>query len=143
MNRISVMALFVGLSTALPIVSAEAETGRYTMTPTEDGALKLDTETGRVSLCRRSNERWSCKDVEDNSSDMQKRIDELERENAELRAKLQSRTDALPQPEGKIEIPSEEEVDKAMDFVERMLKRFRGMMDDMREKEKNEQGVPL
>jgi hypothetical protein len=132
-------------------VPAGAETGRYTMTPTKDGVVRLDTETGEVSLCEAVSGQWACHPIEDNSSQMKQRIEQLERENAELKSQLASKggsgdqggAEALPQPDGKLDIPSEKDVDKAMDFVERMLKRFKGIMEDLRKQEKKEDGVPL
>ncbi len=123
---------------------ASAETGRYTMTPTKDGILKLDTKTGAVSLCRSATTGWSCKSVKDTDQDRIDRIRELEQENARLRAQLDSRQ-LSPGPENgkKLELPSEEDVDKAMDFVERLLNRFKGMIENKKKNKEDEDGVPL
>ncbi len=121
-----------------------AETGRYTMTPTKDGILKLDTKTGLVSLCHRSSSGWSCESVDDNESGLRDRLRRLEKENARLRAQLETRRLGPDSNNGgKIEIPSEEDVDKAMDFMERLLNRFKGMVEELKKEKKDEDGVPL
>lgn len=120
---------------------ASAETGRYTMTPTKDGVLKLDTKTGSVSLCRRSSGSWSCQDIKGNDQGLQAQVDRLEKENSRLRAKLDARLS--PQDGGKLEIPTEKDVDKAMDFMEKLLKRFKGMAEDLKKDNNEGQGVPL
>jgi hypothetical protein len=148
------MALAMALSlSGLALLSGalRAETGRYTMTPTPDGVLKLDTRTGAVSLCKRSQGAWSCASVDNNESELLARIERLERENERLRARLrEARKRPLPplaegkKEGGKLELPSEEDVDKAMDFVERLLKRFKGMVEDLKKNNKeDEDGVPL
>jgi hypothetical protein len=133
------------ISVALPLLivstDAIAESGRYTMTQTKDGVLKLDTKTGAVSLCQGQAAKWSCRPVDDKADDLRDRIARLEKENAQLRALITEKGDDLPMPEKGLPLPSEEEVDKAMDFVERMLKRFKGIVKDLREKD--EQGTPL
>lgn len=151
MHRLSSLLLPVLACLALSGGAALAETGRYTMTPSKDGVVRLDTETGEVSLCDGVAGAWSCRPVEDNSAAMKQKIEQLERENAELKARLASRSGdgdggtagAPPQPDGKLDIPSEKDVDKAMDFVERILKRFKGIMEELRKQEKKEDGVPL
>jgi hypothetical protein len=144
-NQSSPFLTTVGIITAGTITlfsaGASAETGRYTMTPTKDGVLKLDTRTGAVSLCSRSSGDWSCKSVD---SDGQDRIRQLEKENARLRARLADRHLAPGSNDGgKMEMPSEEDVDKAMDFMERLLHRFKGMVEDLKKDKKEENGVPL
>ncbi len=123
---------------------ASAENGRYTMTPTKDGILKLDTRTGAVSLCSRSPKGWSCNSVDSNDRNSRSRIRELEEENAQLRAQLkEAQRGAMPGEGGKIDIPSEEDVDKAMDFMERLLHRFKGMVEDLKKEKKQDEEVPL
>ncbi len=126
------------------VSSLSAQSGRYTMTPTKDGVLRLDTRTGSVALCSRTTGDWQCRPVESSERESQERIRQLEEENARLRARLEERRLApAPREEGKLEIPSEEEVDKAMDFMERLLQRFKGMVEDLNKEKKKEDGVPL
>ena len=123
---------------------ARAETGRYTMTPTKDGVLKLDTKTGAVSLCRNVGTGWSCENVDEPGKGLHARIDRLERENERLRARLERRSGSGSHDCGKLQLPSEQEVDKTMDFVEKLLNRFKGMIEDLKkDKKQEEEGVPL
>ncbi len=143
-HQLAILIIATGTAIA-PAAGAQAETGRYTMTPTKDGVLKLDTFTGSVSLCQRQNSGWACEGIEDSNSRLQDRIRELESENRQLRSRLEAQKMAPAQPEsGKLEIPSEQDVDKAMDFMERILKRFKGMVEDLnKDKQTDEEGVPL
>ena len=59
---LSLAALTAALAeTATP----DSENGRYRFNPVADGVLRLDTRTGQVSQCRRSDVGWACKVVPD------------------------------------------------------------------------------
>ncbi len=123
---------------------ARAETGRYSMTPTKDGILKLDTKTGAVSLCARSSGKWKCQGVDGQNSALHDTVRRLEQENDRLRAQLDAaRLAPAPESSGKLDVPSEEDVDKAMDFMEKLLHRFKGMVEDLKKDKDDQQGVPL
>ena len=53
------------------------------------------------------------------------------------------RLSPAPEHDGKMEMPSEEDVDKAMDFMEKLLNRFKGMVEDLKKDKKDDDGVPL
>jgi hypothetical protein len=106
------------------------------MTPAEGGAfLRLDTQTGAVSVCQRKDGQWGCEAVPDDRRALQGEISRLESENKELQSTVKRLEEllALPDPEGKqahrggprFKLPTEEEVDRAMDYVERMMRKFR------------------
>ena len=123
---------------------ASAETGRYSMTPTKDGILRLDTKSGTVSLCSRSTGSWKCQGIEGESGSQEQKLRRLEQENDRLRSQLEAtKLGPAPRDGGKIEMPSEEDVDKAMDFMEKLLNRFKGMVEDLKKDKKEDDGVPL
>jgi hypothetical protein len=108
--------------------------GRYAMSPVEGGVLRLDKETGALSLCTRKADHWACDTVEDRTKVIDEKVARLETENQSLKDRLKSLEDSLAtgkpaqgqaQADIKIQIPSEEEVDKALDYVERIFKKFR------------------
>jgi hypothetical protein len=123
----------IALAAGVAIAEAPDDSkGRFAMTPVEGGFLRLDKETGSVSLCTRKAEHWMCDLVEDRTRTIDDKVARLETENQSLKERLRSLEDSLStgkptakQPDVKIQIPSEEEVDKALDYVERMFKKFR------------------
>lgn len=122
-----------------PNLAAPAEKGRFSMMPTEDGVLRLDTVTGAMSLCHRADGKWSCKAIEDDYAAQCEELDRLARENEQLRAENRRLREAAPEmmpdipdePEERrrLDLPSDEEVDKMLGFLERFLRRFKDMMD--------------
>ncbi len=131
---------------ALFMVAANAETpsdkdgdrdGRYTMTPVEGGILRLDRNTGAMALCTRKNDTLICEPVEDRAAEITGQITKLEAENRALKDRIKALEDATASngagkapdsPDNKMQLPTEEEVDKALDYVERMFKKFRDRM---------------
>ena len=73
---------------------AQDANGRFTMTPTPEGFLKLDSRTGVVSQCLRQGPNYECRLIPDERAALQDEIDRLTRENAELR----NRTAGLSPP---------------------------------------------
>ena len=99
------------------------------MSPVDGGVLKLDKETGTVSFCARKSEAWSCEPVDDKAQPADDRMARLEAENKDLKARiadLEQRLNENPvAPPPAAKLPSEEDVDKALDYAERLFKKFR------------------
>src|SRR5262249_26245880 len=67
--RLFAVALTLSLAAATAAsaqtATPDSENGRYTFNPVADGVLRLDTRTGQVSQCSRSDAGWACKVVPD------------------------------------------------------------------------------
>jgi hypothetical protein len=130
-------ALMMSLA-ALSAASAQpaipdSENGRYSFNPVADGVLRLDTRTGQVSQCSRSDAGWTCKAVPDERSSLESEIARLQGENATLKKELLA--GGLPLPgvptapsakpsEPELKLPSDAEVDKVMSFLEKVWRRL-------------------
>jgi hypothetical protein len=69
-------------------VTPDSENGRYSFNPVADGVLRLDSHTGQVSQCSRSDAGWACKVVPDERSALETEIARLQGENATLKKEL-------------------------------------------------------
>jgi hypothetical protein len=122
---------------------ADQAGGRYRMTPAEGGAfLRLDTQTGAMSVCQRKDGRWTCEAVPDERRALETEIDRLKSEVKRLEELL-----ALPDPgtpDGKraqrsgpkLSLPSEEDIDRAMDYAQRMMRKFKERMREFRDSDR-------
>lgn len=122
--------------TVMSIASAAAQdnrTGRYTMHKTDDGLVRLDTETGAVSVCRKVENNWRCEAMASTPADASNQVARLRRENAELKAELRRMEDNLglngdrdrsAANKRNFKLPTEQEVDQALNYFERMLRKF-------------------
>jgi hypothetical protein len=139
-------ACLAGLVPALAAETPDTENGRYTLQPSGDGMIRLDTRTGTISNCSNSAAGWACYAVPDERAALDTEIGRLQAENEKLKAQLASREqppapgkieDALPksdkQPapntadgQRKIEIPlpSDQDMDRMMSFLERAWRRL-------------------
>ena len=132
----------------------ESENGRYTLSTTPDGALRLDTRTGAVSTCSNTSAGWACYTVPDERAAMdveigrlQADVDRLQAENERLKADLAAReptvsgkieeplpkSDSLKKGEPKvaeserkieIPLPSDRDLDRMMSFLEQAWRRL-------------------
>lgn len=108
----------------LPAV-AQDQPGRYAMKDTEDGILRLDTQTGDVSYCHKKSARWVCEMAADDRSALHDEIASLHEKNEQLEqkiAKLQKKPGAGEK--NQLNIPSDEDMDQIMGFMERLMRRF-------------------
>ncbi|MGD9784603.1 MAG: hypothetical protein AB7E80_14070 [Hyphomicrobiaceae bacterium] len=151
-----IMAVVLALPANAQSVPADAQ-GRYQMKPTDDGFVRLDTQTGAVSLCARQNGDWACRGMADDQKALQDRIAKLEEDNRALKDENRRLEDVMglnpdkapgtvPEgpggPSNRFALPTEKDVDKAFDYFEGLLKRFRERLKKLEEPKKNE-GVPL
>jgi hypothetical protein len=143
-----VTAFSLGLAGVGPVAAQsmpDTENGRYTLQPSADGVIRLDTRTGAVSNCNNSPSGWACYALPDERKAMDEEIGRLQAENEKLKAQLAARepsatgkidealpkSDKQPSPktaegERKIEIPlpSDQDLDRVISFLERAWRRL-------------------
>lgn len=138
------MAVSGGLVAAQSV--PDGENGRFSMTPIAEGVLRLDTRTGTVSTCTKNDAGWACYAVPDERSALDAEIGRLQAEVEKLKGQLAAGPtvsgkigEALPKSdplkkaepklaegERKIEIPlpSDQDVDRVMSFLEKAWRRL-------------------
>jgi hypothetical protein len=144
-----------GLALSLSLTGAafaqsrpDTENGRYALSTTADGVLRLDTRTGTVSTCNNnSGAGWACYAIPDERAAMDTEIGRLQAENEKLKAELAQRDstttgktdEALPKSDSlkkgepkvaegerkfEIPLPSDQDMDRVMSFLERAWRRL-------------------
>jgi len=150
-----VLALgLAGAKAAPPQAMPDTENGRYALSSTPDGVLRLDTRTGAVSTCNNSGAGWACYAVPDERAALDAEIGRLQADNEQLKKELASREPVVtgkieePMPksdslkkndpkiaegERKIEIPlpSDRDMDRMMGFLEKAWRRLVEMANRM------------
>ncbi|SIN89856.1 hypothetical protein SAMN05443247_00555 [Bradyrhizobium erythrophlei] len=91
-----------GAAGAVAQAAPDTENGRYALSPTADGVLRLDTRTGTVSTCNNSGAGWACYAVPDERAALDAEIGRLQADNDKLKAELAAREPTIT---GKIEEP--------------------------------------
>ena len=139
------MALIIPL-VLLAVYNAQAdsqetdagEPGRYMMEQTQDGYIRLDTQTGVMSLCQRKNAGWTCEVIPDDRVALEEELHRLDDELKSLREQAARMSD---RGEGEnrvvIELPSKKDilngVERAGEFMDDVMDRFQAMMRAMKE----------
>jgi hypothetical protein len=114
-----VLAAAAGLTcTAAFPQTADAPRRMY---PTQDGFLEVDPRTGAITECKRSRDGYQCTVVTQG--------DVLLKEGAEPQTPTPVPPQAPSRRQGSIG-PTDEEIDRALDIMERFLRRFLGIVRD-------------
>jgi hypothetical protein len=131
--------MFVGGAFAAPALADEAmpdsEHGRYSFSKVAEGYLRLDTQTGGVSVCSQRVVGWACQAAPDDRTVLESEIARLRTENAALKKEMLAHGLALPgtaTPEGSgahdnditIHLPDESEIERVMAYAGQLWHRF-------------------
>ncbi|ESW84045.1 hypothetical protein NKH61_04200 [Mesorhizobium sp. M1005] len=124
------------------LVAASAfseEADRYRLEKSANGYVRMDTQTGAMSLCEERSGQLVCKTAADERAALQDEVD-----------RLQSSVKALDERVAKLEnslaarfestLPSEEDFNKTMGYMERFLRSFMDIVKDM---DKDDDGAKL
>jgi len=68
--RLAALACCLASGPALAGAAPDTENGRYALSPSGDGVLRLDTRTGAISTCNNSGAGWACYAVPDERAAM-------------------------------------------------------------------------
>ena len=69
----------------------DSEGGRYSFNRVDDGYLRLDQQTGQVSLCNRRSVGWACYPLPDERAALEEEIGRLQKDNAALKKEMLAR----------------------------------------------------
>ncbi len=129
---------------AVPDPKAE-EGGRFSMSPAPNGVIRLDTQTGAMALCTGAAGQWSCQDMNDSQRTLIAEIDKLRAENKSLKDQVDQmdqnlglNDDGGGSAKPKFKLPTEEDVDRAFDYLEAMAKKIHERLGKLQE----QQGAP-
>ncbi|QGG89078.1 hypothetical protein GH983_00655 [Agrobacterium sp. MA01] len=127
------------LSLGVPVAMAQdAATDRYTLEKSESGFVRLDRQTGAVTLCTEADGTLTCRMAADERAAydadlarLEKRIEALEKRVAEGTA---AKSD---------ELPSDAEIDRSIGIMERFMRTFFGLVQEFQGQEQDGSGDPV
>jgi polyhydroxyalkanoate synthesis regulator phasin len=129
---------------AIPFVIALVSTGaladedRYVLEKSDDGFVRMDRTTGEMSACKLDGMALVCKLAADERTAYQDEIDRLQQDLKSLDERVAKLENSLT---SRLEssLPSEEEFQKGLGYMERFLRSFRDTVQDL-DKEPTNQG---
>jgi flagellar motility protein MotE (MotC chaperone) len=115
------------------LVAASAyseETDRYRLEKSANGYVRMDTQTGAMSLCEERSGQLVCKMAADERAAFQDEIDRLQGSVKTLDERVTKLENSLSaRLESKL--PSEEDFNKTMGYMERFFRTFKDIVKDM------------
>jgi hypothetical protein len=125
--RVLALLAFTVLST-VPVVGQEQSSFR--LIPTADGFIEIDASTGNVRECSRSLDGYSCKPASPDA--LRAAVETLARENTGFRERgspgREPLTPIVPPKPSTAPTPSDQEFDRALNLMERFLRRFMSIL---------------
>lgn len=121
------IATLAGIALIAGGASASAqETSRYTLEKTEDGYVRMDNRTGEMSICEERTGELFCRRATDERAapedDLGQVMDKLD--------DIEQRLSALEASRPVDVLPSEQDIDKTLNFMERFFRRFMEVVKD-------------
>jgi len=132
--RVTSLAACLALA---PLVAAPAHANdaeRYRLEKSANGYVRMDTQTGAMSICEEKESQLVCRVAADERSAFQDEIDRLQDKVKNLDERVGKLENSLSQ---KLEssLPSEEDFNRTMSYMERFLRSFMGIVKDMEKEE--------
>jgi hypothetical protein len=125
MRRVLASSLILTLL-AMPALAQDM--ARYSLEKTDDGYVRMDRESGEMSVCKETEGQLVCRLAADETSNaaLARRLEALERKVEALEGNSAKSLNVLP---------SEEEFDKTLSMMERFFRRFMGVVKDLESEE--------
>lgn len=118
------------LAALLPAAGHAQEAERYRLEKTAEGYVRMDTQTGAMSLCEERSGQLVCRVAADERTALQDEIEGLQNSIRSLDQRVAKLEGSLA---AKLEssLPSEEEFDRTLGYMERFLRSFMGIVKDL------------
>ena len=124
------------------LVAASAysqETDRYRLEKSDNGYVRMDTKTGAMSVCEERSGQLVCKMAADERAALQDEIDRLQSSVKALDERV-AKLESTPSARLESNLPSEEDFNKTMSYMERFFRSFMDIVKDM-DKENGDGGA--
>ena len=118
----------IALAATVPAAMAQETETRYTLEKTPDGYVRMDTRTGEMSVCTERTGQLVCRLAVHERSAWQDEVDRLTRRLDEVEKRLGA-LEASPPPQ--TALPSEEQFEQSLTFMERFFRRFIDIVKDL------------
>jgi hypothetical protein len=117
------------LASVWPLAAAAQDTDRYTLERSGDGYVRMDRKTGEMSICEERSGQLVCRLAADERSAFQDEVDRLQERLSGLEKRVvELETASRLDPQSAL--PSEEEFEKSLGYMERFFRRFMGIVRD-------------
>jgi hypothetical protein len=121
----------------LSLPALAQDEARYQLEKTADGYVRLDKQTGDVSICKEQSGQLVCRAAADDRNSLADEIGRIDSRLASVEKKLESGDTSGFSSNN--DLPTEEEFEKTMGYMEKFFRRFMGIVRDLNESENGPQ----
>lgn len=118
----------------LPDAAAQEEEQRYALEKTADGYVRLDTRTGEMSICSETSGQLVCRMAVDERTAFEDEIDRVMARLQDVEKRLTALEGGAPATPS-AGLPSEQDFEKTLSYMERFFRRFIGVVRDLEQEE--------
>lgn len=134
MSNRRIFAALVASALATPAALAQdADTARYSLEKSDSGFVRLDRQTGAVTLCIEADGTLTCRMAADERAAYDADLARLE---TRVQALEKQMADGTPAQSGNL--PSDAEIDRSIGIMERFMRAFFGLVHAFRDEEKTQ-----
>lgn len=130
---LAVLSLCASFATA-----QDAATDRFTLEKSDNGFVRLDRQTGAVTLCTEADGALTCRMAADERAAYDADLARLEKRVEALEKRLAGGTSAKSGA-----LPSDAEVDRSIGIMERFMRAFFGLVQEFQGEEQDRSGDPV
>ncbi|HVW54889.1 MAG TPA: hypothetical protein VHC00_04345 [Rhizobiaceae bacterium] len=134
MSKVPLLACIV-LSLAASSAAAE-DSGRYALQKSPNGYVRLDRQTGEIAICQENGGELACRAAVDEKKAMQDEIDRLDGKIDRLERRV-STLEKAGAAGSTSTLPSDADLDRTMNFMERFFRRFMGIVKEFNQNPTN------
>jgi hypothetical protein len=139
MTRFAILSISaLALIVPAQALSQEPGANRFAMEKTESGFVRMDTVTGEMSICTENAGQLVCRLAADERRAFEETLSDL---SARV-ANLEQRLDAVAPPAESSGIPDEAELDRALGAMEKVMRRFFGMVEGLQKEFDDKPKIP-
>jgi hypothetical protein len=131
--RIASLAATALISIGVLAAYAQSDDERYTLEKSPNGYVRMDKHTGEMSICQEQSGQLVCKLAADERSAFESEVDRLQ---GSVEA-LEKRVTAL-EADKKSYLPTDQDVDKSIDTMQRFLRGFFDIVKEFDEEQKTD-----
>lgn len=116
-------------------VAQETEGQRFQLERTDNGLVRLDRQSGAISLCREESGTLSCRMAADERAAYEQELDLLEKRVTALEERLKTGTTAR-------DLPGEAEIEQGLSIIERFMRRFMAIIEEFTHEREQQEAAP-
>ena len=122
-------AAIVGLLASASSPAIAQDDARYQLEKSADGYVRLDKQTGDMSICKEQAGQLVCRAAADDRASLSDQVMQMEGRLAKFEEQLAAQ--AKNGLSGNSGLPTDEEFEKTMGYMEKFFRRFMGVVQDM------------